>query len=296
MSKGDDNNQGRFQAACVQFDVERGLVEKNLRSAQAGVTAAAAAGARLIVLPELWTTSFVEEITDTLVAKAEDAEEKMLRISGDLECVIVGSSLEKEGDRCFNRAVVMDHGRQLGSYRKIHLFSPNAENKYFAPGSEPSIAETSVGTIGILICYDIRFPELVRYYFHKGVQLLVVPAQWPEARSLHWRTMLQARAIENELFVVGCNRTGLQPSLKTGEPLHFPGDSRIIDPMGEILAAGSGEDGPVLAEIELRKVRTMRRILPVCKDQRPMVYKQLWDRAWEEQIGEEDKAGLDKRV
>lgn len=296
MSKGDDNNQGRFKAACVQFDVEHGLVEKNLRSAQAGVTAAAAAGARLIVLPELWTTSFVEEITDTLVAKAEDAEEKMLRISGDLECVIVGSSLEKVGDLCFNRAVVMDHGRELGSYRKMHLFSPNAENKYFAAGTEPSIVQTSLGTIGILICYDIRFPELVRYYFHKGVELVVVPAQWPEARSLHWRTMLQARAIENEMFVVGCNRTGLQPSRKTGEPLHFPGDSRIIDPMGEILAAGSGEDGPVLAEIELRKVRTMRRVLPVCKDQRPMVYKQLWDRAWDEQIGEEDKAGLDKRV
>ena len=153
---------------------------------------------------------------------------------------------------------------------------------------------SSVGRIGLVVCYDIRFPELVRYYFHKDVQLLVVPAQWPEARSLHWRTLLQARAIENQLFVVGCNRTGLEPSLKTGESLHFPGDSRIVDPMGEILAAGAGEDSPVVAEIELRKVRTMRRILPVCKDQRPKLYKRLWEKAWREQIGEEREPTLDK--
>ena len=294
MSKGDENHESRFTAACVQFDVERGLVEQNLHAAQRGIMAATSAGAQLIVLPEMWTTSFVEEITDDLVKEAEDAEEQMLRLSSDLDLVIVGSSLESVGNQHFNRAVVMDHGQVLGAYRKVHLFSPNAESRQISPGSEPLVVNSSVGRIGLLVCYDIRFPELVRYYFHKDVQLLVVPAQWPEARSLHWRTLLQARAIENQLFVVGCNRTGLEPSLKTGESLHFPGDSRIVDPMGEILAAGAGEDCPVVAEIELRKVRTMRRILPVCKDQRPKLYKRLWEKAWREQIGEEREPTLDK--
>ena len=97
MSKGDENHESRFTAACVQFDVERGLVEQNLHAAQRGIMAATSAGAQLIVLPEMWTTSFVEEITDDLVKEAEDAEEQMLRLSSDLDLVIVGSSLESVG-------------------------------------------------------------------------------------------------------------------------------------------------------------------------------------------------------
>lgn len=282
MSKGDESRE-RFIAACVQFDVERGAVEQNLAIAQRNVLTATSAGARLIVLPEMWTTSFVAEITDDLVRRAEAAEAEMLRLSKDLGVVIVGTSVERAGGRHFNRATVMDHGQELGFYRKIHLFSPNAEQRVLAPGTEPLVVDSSIGRLGLLICYDIRFPELVRYYFHKNAQILVVPAQWPEARSLHWRTLLQARAIENQLFVIGCNRIGLEPSLKTGESLHFPGDSRIVDPMGEILAAGAGEDNPVTAEIKLRKVRTMRRIMPVRKDQRPALYKPLWDEVWAEQ-------------
>ena len=292
MSRGDDNNQGRFKVACVQFDVERGAIQRNLHAAQRGVMAATASGAQLIVLPEMWTTSFVEEITEELVREAEEARQQMLRLSGDLQVVVVGSSLERAGNQHFNRAVIMDRGEELGTYRKVHLFSPNAENRLISPGSEPLVVDTSVGRMGVVICYDIRFPELVRYYFQENAELLVVPAQWPEARSLHWRTLLQARAIENQLFVVGCNRTGLEPSLKTGDPLHFPGDSRIVDPMGEILAAGAGENCPVVAEIELRKVRTMRRILPVSKDQRPDLYKQLWENVWATR--ESQEASLDK--
>lgn len=295
MPKGDDSQEVRFITACVQFDVERGAVEQNLDIAQRNILAATAAGARLIVLPEMWTTSFVEEVTEDLARRAEAAEAELLRLSKDLGVVIVGTSVESVGGRHFNRATVMDHGQELGVYRKIHLFSPNAENRVLSAGREPLVVESSVGRLGVLICYDIRFPELVRYYFQKNVEVLVVPAQWPEARSLHWRTMLQARAIENQLFVVGCNRCGLEPSLKTGESLHFPGDSRIIDPMGEILAAGTGEDGPVTAEIELRKVRTMRRILPVRKDQRPRLYKVLWDEVWAEQTAPGKKAALHKR-
>jgi predicted amidohydrolase len=93
---------------------------------------------------------------------------------------------------------------------------------------------------------------------------------------VHWRILLKARAIENEMFVAGCNRTGVEGSLKNDESLLFPGDSRIIDPMGETLGAGTGEDTPVVAEIELRKVQSMRRILPIHRDRRLDVYEQLW--------------------
>jgi predicted amidohydrolase len=118
---------------------------------------------------------------------------------------------------------------------------------------------------------------LSRHCFYEGAEVLVVPGQWPEARSQHWRTLLRARAIENELFVIGCNRTGQEASLRTGEAVSFPGDGRIIDPTGEILVTGNGDAGAVTALIELRKVRTMRRILPVAADLRPEVYRQLLD-------------------
>jgi predicted amidohydrolase len=190
--------------------------------------------------------------------------------------VIVGGGIEREDGQVFNRALIVEGGDVLGSYRKIHLFSPNAENRHYAPGKQPLIVDTSLGRIGVLICYDIRFPELVRYYFYQDTDLLAIPSQWPEARTEHWRILLKARAIENEMFVAGCNRTGVETSMKNDENLLFPGDSRIIDPMGETIGAGAGEDGPVIADIELRKVESMRRILPIRRDRRLDVYEQLW--------------------
>ena len=165
-----------------------------------------------------------------------------------------------------------------------HLFSANLEHRYHAAGDQPCVVDTDAGKIGVMLCYDIRFPELSRHYFHQGAEVLVVPGQWPEARAQHWRTLLRARAIENELFVIGCNRTGQEPSLRTDEPVSFPGDGRIIDPMGEILATGNGDAGATLATIELRKVRTMRRVLPIAADLRPEVYKQLLANAYDNMV------------
>jgi hypothetical protein len=116
-----------------------------------------------------------------------------------------------------------------------------------------------------MICYDIRFPELARYYFHKGVEMLLVPAQWPEVRSQHWRSLLRARAIENQMFVLGCNRTGHEASLKRGgDMLTFTGDGRIVDPTGEILASGTGESNLLIAAFEPRTARTAATSAPRC--------------------------------
>lgn len=285
MSK-PSQSRPRFPCACVQFDVKRGEVDRNLQSAVDGINAAAEAGARLVVLPEMWPTSFVKEISDSLLTASQKAEEAIVALSKRHRMVIVGGGLDKQDGQYFNRALAIDSGVVLGSYRKIHLFSPHAENRHLSAGDAPLIADTSLGRIGVMICYDIRFPELVRYYFYKSTDILAVPSQWPEARTEHWRVLLKARAIENEMFVVGCNRTGVEGSLKTDESLHFPGDSRIIDPMGETLGSGTGENAPVVAEIELRKVQSMRRILPIRKDRRLDVYEQLWQGDWSEDSAE----------
>lgn len=269
-----------FLAACVQFDVRAGDVAANSAAMRAGVEEAVAAGARLCVLPEMWSTSFLPAFDDALLAEADAAEQELRELSAQHGLVVVGSVVEVVGDRVFNTARVFEKGQCLGSYRKIHLFSPNAEHRHHAAGDTPLVVATGLGQLGVMICYDIRFPELCRYYFHRGVEVLAVPAQWPEARAQHWRTLLRARAIENQMFVVGCNRTGQEASMKGGDPLAFPGDGRIVDPTGEVLASGSGEAGAIVAQIELRKVRTVRRILPVAVDQRPAVYRRLFEEVW----------------
>jgi len=265
-----------FQAACVQFDVRPGDVAANASALQAGIEEAVAAGARLCVLPEMWATSFLPQFDDDVVQQAEAAEAELRELSHGHRLVVVGSNCEVVDGAVYNTARVWDCGELRGTYRKIHLFSPNLEHRRHAAGETPCVAETSLGRLGVLICYDLRFPELSRFYFHRGVEILAVPGQWPEARAQHWRTLLRARAIENQMFVVGCNRSGQEPSQRNGEPMAFPGDGRIVDPIGDVLAAGSGDAGAVVARIEPRKVRTMRRILPIARDVRPDVYERLF--------------------
>lgn len=286
MSKSEGEDP-KFVAACIQFNVERGAVESNLARVQTLAAPAVDQGAQLLVLPEMWSTSFVAEPDRDLAKQAQVADEAIRELSADLDAMIIGSSLEFElgGEGAyFNTARVFDRGTELASYRKIHLFSPNAEHRIHSGGDAPAILDTRFGRLGLLVCYDIRFPELVRYMFYKGAEILVVPAQWPEPRSEHWRTLVRARAIENEMFVIGCNRTGQESSLKNEDSLPFPGDSRIVDPMGVVLASGSGEDGAVCAEIDPKKVRTMQRLIPVKKDQRPQVYREIWRDAWDEML------------
>jgi nucleoid DNA-binding protein len=190
-------------AACVQFDVRRGDVEANVAAVEQGLEDAAGRGARICVLPEMWSTSFLPRFPAPLLQAAAVAESKVLELSRRHGMMIVGSSPEASADGVHNSARVYDRGTALGVYRKIHLFSPNAEHKHHASGGVPLVIDSEVGRIGVMICYDLRFPELARYYFRKGVEILLVPAQWPEVRSQHWRTLLRARAIENEMFVIG---------------------------------------------------------------------------------------------
>lgn len=278
--KRDKKPPPEFLGACVQFDVRRGDVAANIASAEQNLRRAAEAGAQLIVLPELWSTSFAPSWPSELLNAAEQADAHLTKLSAELDVVVVASSAEADAGSLFNRALVLDRGREVASYRKIHLFSLNAEDRHISAGSQPVVVDTSVGRLAVSICYDLRFSELMRWFFYHRAEILVVPAQWPESRASHWRALIDARAIENQCFVLGCNRTGSESSLKSSDQLAFPGNSRIVDPMGEILATGDGEAGAVMAEIVLRKVKTMRRMMPIEKDRRTDLYPGLWAAPW----------------
>jgi predicted amidohydrolase len=267
-----------IHAAALQWDVERGDVAHNLKAALDLIATAATDGAEVVVLPEMWASSFCGDAAASMRAAVAAAESRLLEVSGDRRLVVVGSNYDFGADGSIgNRALLMDRGRVVGSYRKMHLFSPHGEDDWFTGGTTALVADTSVGRVGVVICYDLRFPELVRWLFLQGAELLLVPAQWPEAREAHWRILVRARAVEDQCFVVAANRCGVEPSLVTSQDVVYPGNSLIVDPTGTIVAGGSGAPGVIAAEIELRQAAAMRRAIPVAKDRRPDAYAALWD-------------------
>ncbi len=266
-----------MRVAALQFDVRRGDVAGNLERVVRGLRDAAAAGVRLVVLPEMWPTSFADlgERAEELLDASRAAVEEVRRISAECDLVVAGSAYGARTGQGLptNLFEVFEAGERRLAYAKVHLFSPTAEGELFAPGSEPPpTAATGLGRVAGLVCYDIRFPEIVRVPFRAGVELLLVSAQWPTPRAHHWRTLLAARAIETQCFVVAANRTGREVVGRRGLELEFPGNSLVLDPHGSVLAEGDGEDGLIAAEVDLERSRRLRVRVPIAKDERPDLY------------------------
>jgi predicted amidohydrolase len=256
----------KFKAACVQFDVKE-EIEKNLSFVVSYVQKLSEERVRLAVLPELWAAKFNKDKAEKLWEFSQASLRQIASLSKEYEMIIVGSLIEKEASDYFNTAYVTDaSGQEIAKYRKIHLFSMAGENTYFKGGGDTVVADTQLGKLGVMICYDLRFPELARGLALKGVEILVVPAQWPKARLNHWRTLAIARAIENQLFVIACNRTGRDVKEE------YPGHSLIIDPWGNVLAEGGEEEGSVIAEIDLERVKSVRHTMNCFDDRRPGAY------------------------
>ncbi|MBE2220576.1 MAG: carbon-nitrogen family hydrolase, partial [Anaerolineae bacterium] len=181
---------------------------------------------------------------------------------------IVGSCLSQLGDgKIGNTAVFFNNnGTILADYSKIHLFRLMDEHQFLTAGNHLAIAETPWGKMGLAICYDLRFPELFRSYALADCILTFLPAEWPHPRLAHWQTLLRARAIENQMYLVACNRVG------QSKGSDFCGHSCIIDPWGEVLVEGGEAEEFVTAEIDLERVTAVRSTIPVFKDRRPAIY------------------------
>jgi len=162
------------------------------------------------VLPEMWSTGFAYKTLGELAQQTEAVVAELKELSARHGLVIIGSQPEPAGDgRVYNTAHLIDNGNVVASYRKLHLFSLLGEDRAFKGGDGWCLADTSLGKIGIIICYDLRFPELSRRLALEGARVICVPAQWPKPRQEHWRTLLRARAIENQLYMVAANTCGM---------------------------------------------------------------------------------------
>ena len=269
-----------MRVAAVQLNSSADL-RANLASADRLTRAAAAQGASLIVLPEKWTAIGSEE---QLRAAAETLEGQALSwaraIARELSLdLVAGSILEllPGQDKLANTCVHVDpQGEIRATYRKLHMFDVDVggrsyrESELEQPGEEIVLSHTAEGVeLGLSICYDLRFPELYRILAVRGARVIAVPAAFTLATTRdHWETLLRARAIENQAFVVAANQVGAHPGgHRSG------GRSMIVDPWGVVLAQAPDSEGHVLAELDLERQLQIRSELPSLANRRPAAYR-----------------------
>lgn len=256
-----------LHAGVVQFDVKAGNTEENLNQALAGINTLAEAGAEVVVLPELWSGGF----HDNIAADAADTPailEKLAATAAAGRMVIAGSMAEATDRGIFNTLYVHDSdGTLAGRYRKVHLFTATAEDRSFLAGDQCLVCETSAGSFGLVVCYDVRFPEFCLSLALKGADGLIVCAEWPTSRIHHWEALLRARAIENQLFVVAANRCGRDASIVYG------GRSQIVTATGDVaVLAGSNDPAVIHATLDRSAQERFRKAIPSLKERRPDVY------------------------
>ncbi len=272
-----------YTVAALQWDVRRSDPEANLAIAANLLREASRRGARLALLPEMWSTSFPTPGEEGILREASRAQEELGRLSKELDLLVGGSTALEEGGRFYNAGFLVDRGRNLGWYRKIHLFRRAGEDRVFSPGEEPFYADTPLGRMGMVICYDLRFPELTRWFYPRKVRVLLVPAQWPLARVEHFRALTRARALENQCFLLAAGRSGMDKSPVSGKMTRFAGSSRLVSPWGEVLGElGPREEGLLTVELDPALVESAEKELPQRGDRVPAVYRKIW-KSWEDQ-------------
>jgi len=216
-----------------------------------------------VVLPEMFATGFSLNLPIT--------RERVLSVThpflGDLAkefqvCVLGGFVQGIRGD-VFNQAVALSpFRRELSRYSKRHPFSPAGEERLITPGDDVALFEWEGFVVAPFICYDLRFPEDFRQATALGATLLVVMANWPAERVEHWVTLLRARAIENQAYVVGVNRCGADPRVT------YPGRSLVVDPKGEIIADAGPDEGVLSVDLQPATVDAWRAEFPALRDAR----------------------------
>lgn len=259
----------KFTVSLGQMDVKLGDVDQNLATVNQMTAAAAKRGSDLVVFPELWSTGYdLGSAAAYATPTGSGLFATVASLAREHQIAIVGTTLSLLGEGQYgNTAVYFDHlGRDLGQYSKIHLFRLMNEEQYLTAGDHLTIIQTPWAKLGLAICYDLRFPEIFRTLALSGASVVILPAEWPHPRLSHWLTLLQARAIENQLFIIACNRVG------TSDDTTFCGHSCIVDPWGEFVVLADESEDLWTAEIDLSLVSVIRKKIPIFEDRRPDIY------------------------
>jgi omega-amidase len=254
-----------MKIALIQMDMAWESKKANYARAENFFRRAAKESCDVIVFPEMFSTGFSMNIS----AIAEDERGETSRTLSELAKkyglnVIAGFAAKKPGrKKARNLAVALDRrGAVIATYAKMHPFSFAQEDKYFSAGNTRIIFHVEEVPASVFICYDLRFPEIFRD-IAGGVQMIFVLANWPNSRRDHWETLLKARAIENQCFVIGVNRTG-----KDGNGIRYSGASHVFDPMGNDICSGAPRAQFLVCEIAPEVVAKVRAQFPFLNDMR----------------------------
>jgi len=227
------------------------------------IAQAAAAGARLIVLAEMFATGFSMRPERIAEDEGGPIEAFLLAQAREHDAHLIASIAQRGADGQYrNNAVLAGPAGLVHRYAKIHPFSHAGEHEHYAAGERHLTVDVDGLRVTVFVCYDLRFADEF-WACAADTDLYVVPANWPEPRREHWRTLLRARAIENQAYVLGVNRVGL------GGRANYTGDSAIIDPMGRTLAEASLAESVLVADVDRGEVTAVRSRLPFLADRRP---------------------------
>ncbi|MFH1189747.1 MAG: carbon-nitrogen family hydrolase [Candidatus Omnitrophota bacterium] len=260
--------------SIAQMRVKQSDPAANLKAGEKLAAEASRRKSDIICFPEMWTTGFdwaasgrlARESGKTLECIADMARRHRIWINGSILAL-------NEENRPSNTSVLFDPGgRQAGVYRKIHLFGGIQEDKYIAAGNSLCVVDTPWGLSGLSICYDIRFPELFRAYALKGVKIVFSPMAFPHPKLEHWRALVRARAIEDQMYMAGANQVGSEDLASAGK-VTYCGASCLIDPWGRAVAeAGETDEELLTAQIDTAMADDIRGKMSVLKDRRPELY------------------------
>lgn len=253
-----------MKVICAQLDITWEERQSNYAKVRAMVDRYRPEAGAMLVLPEMFSSGFSMNVAKIKEANPSQTEQFLGAIARLYSIYIVAGEVTLGPDgKGRNEAVVIDiQGRPILRYAKLHPFSLGGENQHFSAGDSINLFNWLGFFVCPFICYDLRFPEIFRAATRKGAHLFTVIANWPNKREQHWVTLLQARAIENQAYVIGVNRCGSDPGHL------YPGRTLIIDPHGMIVADGGREEGLVTADVDLTKVLSWRKEFPVLQDSR----------------------------
>jgi len=271
----------KIKVALAQISCKRGDKAENMRKIESLVTKAKQQGAELVIFPELSLTGYtmrdqIYELAETIPGHSTTALEKLAKKTGTYIVFGTPELSEKTQATVYNTSVLVGPDGFIGKYRKMYLptHSVFEEKRYFRPGYQTAVFETELGKIGLIICYDIFFPEVSRLTRLKGAQLIVCISASPATRRTFFEILTAARAIENTAFLAYVNLVGIEDGLQ------FWGGSRLVGPNGKTLVqAKYDEEDLVVGEISYADIRPTETFVPILKDLRPELFDKLKETA-----------------
>lgn len=259
-----------MKVSCLQMNMTFAAPDENYAHAARMIEKAMEERPDVLVLPETWNTGFFpkENLENLSDYDGSRTQQELGALAARYQVnIVAGSVSNARNGKVYNTAYIFNRaGECVASYDKTHLFTPMGEDNYYAPGDHLCRFQLDGVSCGLIICYDIRFPELTRSLTVQGLDVLFVVSQWPKVRTFHLRSLSTARAIENQMFLVCCNSCGT-----AGETV-YGGNSAIIDPWGETIALAGESEEIITAPCDMKILDSIRSTIPVFRDRRTDLY------------------------